>query len=133
LYALLVKRIAQYALPGEDVRVVLDQRSTLRYDLEELLAVLNNALGRDLGELAPVVRTVTYRDSRECRLLQLSDLLTGAVGFHQNGMHLALQASEHKRAVAEHIAVRANLTSLGIENSWSPHMGIWTLRMGNRR
>lgn len=133
LYNLLLKRIAEYALPGEDVHVVLDQRSTLRYDLADLLAVLNNAMLRDLGDLAPSVRTVTYRDSQTCRLLQLSDLLTGAVGFHQNGMHLRPGASEHKRAVAEHISAKARLASLQIENCWSKHMGIWTLRMGSRR
>lgn len=133
LYNLLVKRIAQYALPDEDVHVVLDQRTTLRYDLEDLRAVLNNALRRDLADRPPHVRTVIYRDSRTCRLLQLSDLLTGAVGFHQNRMHLVPTASPHKRAVAEHIARRANLESLQIANSWSPHMGIWTLRMGERR
>lgn len=133
LYALLVKRIAEYAMPGEDVQVVLDQRSTLRYDLAELRAVLNNAMRRDLGERAPILRTVTYRDSRDCRLLQLSDLLTGAVGFHQNGKHRVAGASEHKRAVASHIAARASLPDLRLENSWSKHMGIWTLRMSERR
>jgi hypothetical protein len=134
LYTLLVKRIAQYAMPGEEVRVVLDQRSTLRYDLADLRAVLNNAMRRDLGEQhAPVIKTVIYRDSRECRLLQLSDLLTGAVGFHQNRKHLAPGASHHKRAIGAHIAARANLSDLRIENSRSRHMGIWTFRMGERR
>lgn len=133
LYHLLVRRIAAYALPGEDVHVVLDQRSTTRYDLADLWAVLNNAMRRNLGEMAPRVRTVTYRNSRSCRLLQLSDLLTGAVGFHQNGKHLAPGASEHKCAIADHIATRARLSSLQLENSYSQHMGIWTLRMGERR
>lgn len=133
LYQLLVKRIATFSQAGEDVHIVLDQRNTLRYDLQDLRGSLNNALVRDLQERAPIVRTATFRDSRTCRLLQLSDLLTGAVGFHQNGRHLRSDSSEHKVAVSSLIADRARMTSLAVPNSGRPQMGIWTLRMGTRR
>lgn len=133
LYQLLVKRIAAFSQAGEDVHIVLDQRTTLRYNLRDLHGSLNNALVRDLQERAPVVRTVTFRDSRTCRLLQLSDLLTGAVGFHQNGRHLRADSSEHKVAVSSLIAERACMTSLAVPESGRPQMGIWTLRMGARK
>lgn len=132
LYPLLLRRINAYAGDGETVNIVLDQRTTKRYDLDELKLVLNRGL-RLKRRGAPVVRQVIYRDSKMDTLLQLSDLLTGAVGFHQNGGHFRSNSSAHKIALAQVIADSAGLPSLAIRNNRGDPLGIWTLQMQDRK
>lgn len=132
LYQLLRKRIAAFAYPGERVNIVLDERTTKRYDLDDLKASLNNGLRIDRQLDPPVVRSVMYRDSRAELLLQLSDLLSGAVGFFQNRHHESGLSSAHKLALAQHIASRAKARDLTMAQRHDDALGIWTLQMRAR-
>lgn len=133
LYQLLLKRIPKYSNPGEAVHVVLDKRSTRKYDLNDLRAVLRNGLKKNMGDLRPDVRSVVYADSKSDRLLQLSDLLTGAVGFHHNGHARRPGISAAKLEAADLISRKAGIVSLDIPNRWDLRFGIWSIRLRDPR
>ena len=129
LYQLLLKRVQEYASRDEAVHIVLDHRSIRRYNLGDLRTVLRNGLRKNLGEDSPDVRSVVYADSRSDPLLQLSDVLAGAVGFYQNGHARRAGASQAKLDAASLISRKAGLISLSVENRYDTRFGIWTIRL----
>lgn len=93
---------------NEDYQVVLDHRSNKQSDrLTELRDVLNNAARLDTGVYRTFVQEVRAKDSRKECMIQLADVLLGAVCFHFNGRHCTEGASVSKCALAKHIAERA--------------------------
>ena len=114
----------------------LDHRTNRRGDrLSTLLEVLNAAARRDLG-YSGTVRSVTAHDSRDEPLIQLGDLILGAVCYHFNGKHLAVGASAGKCGLSQHIAqcsgflggrIVGTLPSANKFNCWE-----WRPTMGRR-
>lgn len=129
LYQLLVHRLKKFADPGEAVHVVLDHRYTREYDLAELRLVLRNGLRKVCVDTPPEVRTVSYRDSKLDSMVQLTDLLTGAVSFHQNGHHLRAGANAAKIEAARRLAKMAGMPSFKIHSRNNEQFGLWTLRL----
>lgn len=129
LYQLLIHRLKRFALPDESVHVVLDHRYTREYDLGELRRVLRNGLRQACTDTPPNVRSVSYCDSREDRLVQLTDLLTGSVCFHRNGYHRRNETSVAKIQAARRIARMAGVTTFDIHTRNSDQFGIWTFRL----
>lgn len=132
LYQLLVKRIGEMADAHEQVHVVLDNRSTRRYDLNDLRIVLRNGLRKNLGWAAPNVTSVVYRDSKSEPLIQVTDFLTGAVGYHRNGHHLSANRAAAKWLASEWLARKVGIPTLAKEQHISPKFGIWTFRLRKR-
>lgn len=129
LYPLLVRRIASYAAPEEDVHIILDHRNTKKYDLLEFRDVLANGVRKQRPKSAPRVRSVQYRDSKEEPLLQIADYLTGAVCFHQNNRHLLKNASTAKIAASSKIALQLGENDLCMKNRRDERFGIWTINL----
>lgn len=107
LYWLLSKRAnARYRY-----RVVLDSRTDREKDrLSVLRDVLNATARRDLSYPGNMFREIIARDSHDDDLLQLADVLIGAVAYHSNGRHLLAGASASKCHAARYIAKRAGFT-----------------------
>jgi hypothetical protein len=132
LYPLLLNRIAEMSAIGEEVHVILDERTTRRYDVNELRAVLRNGLRKKLGFGAPNVVSVRYQKSHLDPMLQVADFLTGAVCFHRNGHHLQEDRSMAKWLASEWIARKVGIPSLAVEQRRDDKFGIWTLRLSKR-
>lgn len=60
---------------------------TTKYDMREMRKVLNNSASQDAGYRVSPYKVVEFREVRETNLLQMADLLIGAVGFemHEKG------------------------------------------------
>ena len=61
--------------------------------------------GLNIASLEPV-------NSKHYNLIQFSDILLGAIGYHYNMQHLRRDASPHKIELAEHIAHRIGVKNL---------------------
>lgn len=133
LYQLLLHRVGKRF--GEDERIVvdLDARNTTR-EPNELQRILNSAMGRELGTfMRPPFSRIAHRDSRTSRLLQLADLLAGAVAWHKNDQDARSEASPAKMDLANHIAARAKRGRLGAD-TWKSEtrLGVWNFALGKR-
>lgn len=112
-WTLLLSRVQ----PGWLYRVRLDALNLQRSGrLQTLRDTLNAAAIRDRGLDYPCCESVESRDSKKDDLIQVVDLLTGAVGFHYAGGHRAPGASRGKIELAERICTVMDKPSLCIES-----------------
>jgi hypothetical protein len=118
---------------GETERIVahLDARTTTR-EPAELQTILNNAAARHFGEMThrPFGK-VTHRDSKSSRLLQIADLLSGAIAWHKNDRDTRPEASPAKTELANELARITSRARLG-GNSRHPQMNTWNFKMRPR-
>lgn len=86
--------------------VFLDERTT-QHTPETIRPMLNAALAKEWGIPGAPFRRLTFQDSKKSEILQLNDLLIGAIGFRKNGRHQLPEASPAKVELAEYIARQA--------------------------
>lgn len=113
--------------------IYLDERST-SYRLGTLRLVLNRGIRKAFSSEQDQVASVQAASSHDHGLMQLADILMGAVGYHANGMHELPGASPAKRELARHIAERAELPHLATQTQigkWD--FGIWLFKPGKRK
>lgn len=88
-------------------RIFLDRRVDQKDRIPTLRRCLINT--RAFGASVQFVEEV---ESHECELVQVTDLLIGAVGYSRNGRELLCPGSPSKRHVCERICQHLNVTSL---------------------
>ncbi len=128
-YQLLVHRFGPY-VPGMGDRLVihLDERSS-SYNLSDLRDFLRSGIGRWYSASHNSVASVEAMNSKtheHATIMQITDVLIGAIGWHWNQLELAPGASVAKQALATHIADRALLGSLRVNTPRSARrFNIW--------
>jgi hypothetical protein len=83
-----------------------DRRSTDQ-KLDDLRLMLNRHRAKSGDKRDWPYRRVQFRDSKKTELLQLADIMAGAIAHQLNGHHLRAGASPAKRTLSEHILARA--------------------------
>jgi hypothetical protein len=78
---------------------------------EELRLILNRGARKTGDKRDWPYRRLQFRDSKATILLQLADILSGALAYHLNGHRLVQNASPAKCTLSDHI-----LQSAGIQN-----------------
>lgn len=86
----------------------MDERST-KYKLSELRKILNNGIKKKHGHPIDVVFTLRPLGSKKSNVMQIADVLVGAVGWTINGKDGTRKA---RPALAEHIVRKAHVGSL---------------------
>lgn len=121
-------------LSEEDrLRIFFDKR-TSKQSLGAFSVILNNGMRKKYGWKTNVVRSVEAVDSKGSNIIQMADVLMGAIGFQNNDCHLRSNARKAKIELADHIAERANLLSLKDNTPFgTDHFGIWKFRFGAKR
>lgn len=111
-------------------RLVLDHRHTKHDSLGTLQDVLDNAIRLDLRVGYPAMREVIARDSKDEPLIQLADILIGAVSHHFNELHLRPGASMGKCETAKHIGLRAGFRNGVIRTTYRTEskFNVWLWR-----
>lgn len=103
------------------LRVIIDDRNlpkNAKDPFTKLKFALNNGIRKELDATADdVVTEVTPLDSKQSDLLQVADLLMGAVGYHSQGFHLDPKANKGKVELARYIAARVGRPDLKHETS----------------
>lgn len=133
IYQLLLHRISDMARPSEDVHIVLDTRNTREYDIQELAGALRNGLRKKMPLNTPAVKSVEYRDSKDDTLIQLTDFLTGALGYCWNGHISRAGASEAKISAAGWVCKLAGIDPRKCGEKRSERFGIWPIQIGKRK
>lgn len=133
LYSLLYHRVGLRFGFDERIVVDLDARNTAR-DPVELQVCLNRRMAklkRTWGE--PSFTRIAHRGSETSRLLQLADLLAGAVAWHKNDHDAADNASAAKAGLADHIAQRAGRRRLGADTfKRETRLAVWNHSLRKR-
>jgi hypothetical protein len=103
------------------LRVIIDDRNlpkNAKDPFTKLKFALNNGIRKELDATADdVVTEVKPLDSNQSDLLQVADVLMGAVGYHNQDFHLKSGASKYKVELARYIAGRVGRPTLKDETS----------------
>lgn len=70
-------------------------------------------------DVNPPVKTIEARSAKERRLIQLADILMGAVGFYWNGEHSKTNPRLGKITLAQHIAKKLGRNDLLFTTGWN--------------
>lgn len=126
VYQLLLSFARSYKTP---LYVYLDKRTT-KQSLDELQLILNRGAAKSLGLESEPFRRVVFRDSKRTQLLQLTDVITGAIAFRRNGSHKAKNASKVKIDLSAHILERGKIKDLSKSSPRSrTRFNIWNFRL----
>lgn len=112
MYQFLLHSFGSELRPADRCVIFLDERTTSHYKLSTLGAILNNGLRKKYGFSVAPVRNIQPIDSKDSDLVQVADILMGAIGYEMNGAHTRTGAKTSKVALAEYIARKAGLLNL---------------------
>ena len=112
--------------------VRLDARNS-SYSLNTLKNTLNGGMKKKFNVTTAPFHSIEPRDSKQTELIQIADILLGAVGYQKNGYPLVAGSKKSKIELAAYIAKKAGLANLA-DNS--PYRGtrftIWNFRLSPR-
>jgi len=129
IYQLLVNKFGRLYSDSSPFHVYLDKRET-KHSLEDLRNVLNNGIAHRYDVQSRPYRRVQFRDSKKSEILQLNDILIGAIGARKNGHHARPQASRARVGIADHIAARARIRDLGRTTPYGQRrFSIWNMTL----
>ncbi len=76
------------------------------------------------------VKTIEFVDSKQYNLIQMTDLLLGAIGSHYNHRHLKPNIAQHKKDFAQYIAKYLGKNDLIFNTDKSGHknINIWLFK-----
>lgn len=101
--------------PGVAYHVHIDKRADSVHDAgmsERTLAALNAAARHEFGLNEDAFVTVDFVDSKSSRLIQATDMITGAIAYETNRKHLSPDASAYRLALLQHVILNASLQTL---------------------
>lgn len=99
---------------------------------EDLRNILNHGRHKNRDGRDWPFRRCQFRDSASVLLLQLVDILLGAVAYGKNEHYNQPNASPAKLALARHIMRRAGIRDIGIDTARSGKFTIWHRRLRPR-
>lgn len=92
---------------------------------DELRLILNRAIRNKGDQRDWPYRRVHFRDSSELQVLQLVDVLLGALAFRLNRHHEAANASPAKINLSEHVMARANINDVTKDTRIKGKFTLW--------
>jgi hypothetical protein len=126
MYQFLLNSFGRYLQTNDQCIITLDERTTSYYKLSTLCAVLNNGLHKKYPNLNQPIRNIQATDSKKSDLIQVADVLMGAIGYQMNDAHICTNAKKSKVVLAEYVAHKAGLINLKRETPFaSKNFSIW--------
>lgn len=110
------------------IYVYLDSRQT-KSSTDELRLILNRHRANKGDAREWPFRRVHFRNSAECQVMQLLDVLLGAVAYRLNGHDTMPGASPAKVTLSEHILSRANIRDVTRDTNVTGKFTIWHRRL----
>jgi hypothetical protein len=107
-YQLLVHKFAKIYPNTEGMCVCLDHRNSST-PLEDLRRMINATLARDHNITHGPVKQLVSMDSCCDDILQINDVILGAVCAARNGKHLLVETREAKRTIAQQVLDKSGL------------------------
>lgn len=115
---------------SEDSFIVhLDHRVS-RYPIHQLRDILNNGMAKKYQIRHKPFLSIEPLDSKTSDLMQINDIIVGAIGFHKNAVDLIAGTRAAKIEIAKYIAEQAGLRTLA-ENTIFKRIRfkIWNFRL----
>lgn len=108
------RQLLRYALkqPNARFHVVLDAGREEKFPPEQKRRMLNNGFKKESGHSHDSFLSVRTMASKDSRLVQAADVLSGAVAWVRNERYNDKGKGWKKESLVEHIATKANLPSL---------------------
>jgi len=132
-YQLLLHSFGRHlARPGRQPAkaiIFFDERNT-SYSLSDFHEILNRGIRKQYRVKQDLIRAVEVAKSHDHNLMQVADILMGAVGFHCNDWHLRPESRQSKKDLANYIAGLLRLPSLKSQTPRTlEHFSIWHFRL----
>ena len=126
-YQLLHHRFAKVCGSSESLFVCMDRRNSST-SLNDLRDMLNAASRRDFSHKGPF-KEVISEDSKLDDLLQLNDVILGAVCAAKNGKHILPSTRQAKREIAELVLEKSGIGSYDVNTPKAQNrFTIWNFR-----
>jgi hypothetical protein len=106
----------------------LDERSTT-YRLSKFRPILNRGIKKKLGHPIDVVLSIDPVDSKMSNVMQIADVIMGAVGWTANGQPGTRQS---RIALADHSAKRAHVPSLKASAPGTKRFKVWQVVLSQK-
>lgn len=109
-YQVIHHKVCKSCAPIGSIYVRLDQRNSST-SLNDLRDMLNAASSRDHGIATRPIKAVESCDSKACDILQLNDVILGAVCAARNGKHILETTRASKKEIAALVLEKSGLTT----------------------
>jgi hypothetical protein len=132
-YQLLLHSFGRHVAPkGRRLIVHMDQRQS-RYGLSDFRTILNRGMRKQYSLTEDLVRVVESINSRLSDVMQVADILMGAVGFQWNDLPQKPGMRQAKIDLANHVARSAGLNSLKCATPRHlDYFAIWPFRLTSK-
>ncbi len=107
--------------------ICLDRRRSTT-TLDDLQRILNKGAAKEYGLDFGPVSVLTSRDSKKSDMIQLNDMILGAVAAHKNEKHLNNGTRAAKRDLAIHVNKRSGLNESKTTQNPVSRFTIWNFR-----
>lgn len=127
-YQLLLHKFVKIYGDKGTLYVRLDHRHS-QTPLEDIRRMLNATAARDHNITSGPVKQLVSMDSKACDLLQLNDVILGAVCCARNGRHLLADCRTSKRDMALRVLDKSGLTTFDADSPRSINrFTVWNMR-----
>ena len=128
-YELLLQSFGRHADQDAKFFVYLDYRIT-NYSLKTLKESLNRGMRRRWGLYTDIIKVIEPRRAKSTNLIQMTDIVLGAIGFQKNGIDLRAGSRQAKIDLAKYIAAFVGLENLKYNtNRQNNRFTIWNFRV----
>jgi hypothetical protein len=117
---LLHKFVKRCGTDNRSLYACLDHRNSST-SLEDLRRMLNATASRDYNLTHAPLAQLVSKDSRQDDILQMNDLILGAVCAVRNGRHLLAEGREAKRVIAEQVLAKSGLSCFDTDSPRNIH------------
>lgn len=131
-YQLMVHRFGKMCGAHGDLCVCVDHRNSST-SLTDLMNMANAGMAAKCGIHHSPLKQIVPLDSKSDDLLQLNDVILGAVCAARNGKHLTVAGRESKRSLATLVLEKSGLETFDRDSPRSIHrFTVWNMRLRPR-
>ena len=114
-YDLLLHKFVKRCGPNNSLYACLDQRNSST-SLHDVRRMINATAARDHDlHHAPLAQLVSKDSKADC-MLQMNDVILGAVCAVRNGRHLLANSRRSKKNIAEYVLEKSGLTTFDVDS-----------------
>jgi hypothetical protein len=129
-YQVIHHKVCRTCAPHGSIFVRVDHRNSST-SLNDLRGMLNAAALRDYGLSTNPIKSVESCDSKACDILQMNDVILGAVCAARNGKHILEATRPAKRKIASLVLEKSGLNSFDKDSPRHINrITIWNFRAG---
>jgi len=132
MYQLLLRCFGKhYCREGEEESfvVTLHRRATT-YSLSDLRRILNHGMAKEYSIVTEPFRSIEPKSGPHCPLLQINDIVLGAIGFRKNGRHNMPGVRAAKVELSEYLRAELGLRDLCCNTSFGQiAFKIWNFKL----